>query len=235
MTVMTGGPSTAIAAAAGKRVRRRVAGGRSAAATVAAPRRTQQERREGTIRKLLDAAAETLIHVGYAEASVQRICARAVLSQGALFRHFATREALMVAVGQDVGAQLLARFRKKFVARPDGENDALVGMRLVREACRSQLNHAWHELTTAARTNPTLRKALGPVARDYVADMTRLARELLPDLATLLGSQFEVLVSTVILTFDGEAIHRAVLSEPGVEEARLEMLGAAVARLARNG
>ena len=56
-----------------------------------ARRRTQQERREGTIRKLLDAAAETLIEVGYSEASVQRICARAEVSQGALFRHFASR------------------------------------------------------------------------------------------------------------------------------------------------
>ena len=34
-----------------------------------AERRTQEERREGTIRKLLDAATDTLVDVGYAGAS----------------------------------------------------------------------------------------------------------------------------------------------------------------------
>src|SRR5213075_1514322 len=77
-------------------------------------RRTQQQRREGTIRKLLDAATETLIDIGYAEASVQQICDRAEVSQGALFRHFATREELMVAVGADVGARILEQYKKKF-------------------------------------------------------------------------------------------------------------------------
>ena len=38
---------------------------------------TQEERREATIRKLLDAATEALIEVGYAGASVQEVCARA--------------------------------------------------------------------------------------------------------------------------------------------------------------
>jgi hypothetical protein len=33
-----------------------------------------------------------------------------------LFRHFATREALMVAVGEDVGTQLLERYKRKFKA-----------------------------------------------------------------------------------------------------------------------
>src|SRR4051794_17665171 len=80
------------------------------------PRRTQQERREGTIRKLLFAATETLIEVGYAEASVQRICARAGVSQGALFRHFPSREALMVAASADVGNRLLLQYREEFEA-----------------------------------------------------------------------------------------------------------------------
>ena len=103
---------------------------------VPAARRTQKERREGTIRKLLDAATETLIDVGYAEASVQQICDRADVSQGALFRHFATREELMVAVGADVGARILHQFRRKFAAAKKRESDVEAALRLVREACR---------------------------------------------------------------------------------------------------
>ena len=196
-------------------------------------RRTQKERREGTIRKLLDAATHTVIEVGYAEASVQRICARAEVSQGALFRHFATREALMVAVGEDVGARILERYRKQFLAVPAGEASLAVAVRLVRDACRSRLNQAWYELTIAARANENLRKHLEPVARRYHADIATAARELLPDFAARLGSSFDVLVSTVIAVFDGEAIERFAIVQPELEEARLALLVAALEHLAR--
>lgn len=205
-------------------------------AVLAAPRRrTQQERREGTIRKLLDAATTTLIEVGYAEASVQRICARAELSQGALFRHFATREALMVAVGADVGAQLLEGYRTRFVALPaEARADALAAaLALVRDTCRSRLNQAWYELATAARTNANLRRGLAPVARRYHDAIARLARELLPELAASLGDAFDVLVATIIAVFDGEVVHRFMLEQPRLEDARLALLGDAVKRLAR--
>lgn len=196
-------------------------------------RRTQQERREGTIRRLLDAATETLIELGYAEASVQRICTRAELSQGALFRHFATREALMVAVGEDVGARLLDRYKKKFMALPKGANDVPAAMRLVRDACRSRLNQALYELMLAARTNENLRKALEPMARRYYADIAEAARELLPELAAKLGPSFDVVVATVLAVFDGETMHRFVLEEPAVEDARFELLAGALYRFAR--
>jgi AcrR family transcriptional regulator len=196
-------------------------------------RRTQQERREATIGKLLDAATETLIEVGHAEASVQRICARAGLSQGALFRHFPTREALMVAVGEHVGAQILARFRKKFATLAERDEDIGAAIALVRDACRSRLNQAWYELSMAARTNPNLRKGIEPVARRYFEDITGLARELLPGLAARFGAGFDVLVTSVIALFDGEAVHRYLLREPAIESARLELLVAAMSQLAR--
>ena len=196
-------------------------------------RRTQKERREGTIRKLLDAATHTVIEVGYAEASVQRICARAEVSQGALFRHFATREALMVAVGEDVGARILERYRKQFLSVPAGEASLAAAVRLVRDACRSRLNQAWYELTIAARANENLRKHLEPIARRYHVDIATAARELLPDFAARLGSSFDVLVSTVIAVFDGEAIERFAIVQPELEEARLALLVAALEHLAR--
>lgn len=192
-------------------------------------RRTQKERREGTIRKLLDAATDTLIESGYAEASVQRICSRAELSQGALFRHFATREALMVAVAEDVGEKILERYRKKFLALPAG--DIASAVRLVREACRSRLNLAWYELSIAARTNPTLKKHLEPVARRYHEDIGTAARELLPDFAARTGPMFDALVATVIAMFDGEAIESFALAQPELEEKRLAFLLQAVERL----
>jgi AcrR family transcriptional regulator len=201
-------------------------------------RRTQRERREDTIRRLIDAATETLIERGYAEASLQRICERAGLTQGALFRHFPTREALMVAVGEDVGRKLLSESRRKFtraaipraVSAPAPEAIA-TAIRIVRDACRTQLNQAWYELAIAARTSDTLRSALRPFAVKYNRDIAALARELLPDLAALLGERFDLLVDTIVATFDGEVVHRFVLKRAGLDEQRLELLSGLTAML----
>ena len=193
-----------------------------------AARRTQEERRESTIRKLLDAATEALIDDGYSAASVQKICERAGVSQGALFRHFATREELMVAVGEDVGKRTLLRYRREFQGHEDAREAAeplVLAMRLVRDRCRSRLNQAWYELAMAARTSPTLRKGLRPVATRYYADIRRLGEELLPELAAALGDRFAVLVDTIVSIFDGESVHRFVLPQPAVDEARLDLLG----------
>ena len=187
-------------------------------------RRTQEERREGTIRKLLDASTEALIEVGYTGATVQEISERAGVSHGGLFRHFATREALMVAVGEDVGKRLLDHYRREFVTLRSNEDPVLLALKLVREATRSRLNQAWYELAIAARTNKRLRKALAPVASHYYADIAELARGLLPDLAESLGEQFTVLVDTMIAVFDGEVLHRFVLEKPEVEAKRMDLL-----------
>ncbi len=198
---------------------------------MATRRRTQVERREGTIRKLVDAATDALIDVGYAEASVQEVCKRAGVSTGGLFRHFPTREALMVAVGEDVGHKLLLRYRREFQALR-GEREPLeLALRLVRTSCRSRLNQAWYELAMAARTNRRLHQALGPLAARYYADIAALAYELLPELAQSLGDYFPALVSTIIAVFDGEVLHRFVRKDAAGEEARLQLLLGVVRQL----
>ena len=190
-------------------------------------RRTQRDRREAMIRRLLDAATAVVIAHGYGEASVARICARAEVSQGALFRHFPTREALMIAVVEDVGDKLLAEYRARFEALPDdARGDFAAALRLVRASCRSPLNRAWYELAMAARTSEPLRQGLEPVARRYHDNIVRVARELFPRLAEQLGEAFGVLVTTMIAVFDGEVVHRLMITPASSAEevTRLELL-----------
>jgi AcrR family transcriptional regulator len=189
------------------------------------PRRTQAERREGTIKKLVDAATLAVIELGFAGASVQEICDRAEVSQGGMFRHFPSREAVMVAVAEDVGQRLLASYRRQFKAlRTDDGDPLLLAIRLVRDHCRSRLNRAWFELAVAARTHAGLRKALRPIGLRYYADIEALAKELLPELSSSLGPRFALFVDTVITVFDGEVLHHAIAKNPEVDEARLELL-----------
>jgi len=188
------------------------------------PRRTQEERREGTIRKLLDAATATLVDDGYADASVQAICARAGVSQGALFRHFPTREALMVAVGEDVGRRMLTSYQNEFDVLKGSDEPLVLALRLVRSHARSRVNQAWYELALAARTHETLRAALAPAAVAYYREIEALARQLLPDVAARLGDGFAMFVETMLAIFDGENVHRFILPNDANDDARLALL-----------
>lgn len=64
--------------------------------TPRAPRRRQSraERSESTLRALYDAAAAVIGEVGYAEASVARITARAGVAQGTFYNYFESRQDL---------------------------------------------------------------------------------------------------------------------------------------------
>jgi AcrR family transcriptional regulator len=195
------------------------------------PRRTQVERREGTIRKLLDAVTRTLIEVGYARTTVQEVCARAGVSPGALYRHFPTMEALLVAVAEDVGAKNLASYRRRLERLR--EPSLTVVLRLVRDSVRSAVNQAWVELVFASRTHPLLRKALQPIGVSYSRNIVALGRQALPELAASLGDRFPVLVATILAMFDGELVHRLVVKNPELEEARIEMMAAFMQNCAR--
>lgn len=198
-----------------------------------APRRTQGERRETMTRRLLDAAREELVLSGYAGATTARVCERAGVSQGALFRHFPTREALMVAVAEDVGARLLASYEASFRERSrDGAPlDELLrrALRLVREVCRGHENQALYELVVASRVDPRLREVVGPRRASYHAAIVALSAGLFPRLAEAMGERFALLVGTLLAVFDGEALHGFVLPRDArAEEARIELLVALV-------
>jgi AcrR family transcriptional regulator len=159
---------------------------------------------------------------------VQEICQRAGVSHGGLFRHFATREALMVAAAEDVGEQILAHYRQKFETLRKNEDPLRLALRLVREACGSRLNQAWYELAVAGRTSPRLKKAIAPLAERYYENIRQVARETLPELAAALGPSFDVFVETIIAIFDGEQVHRFLLQREETEAQRIDLLMALV-------
>jgi AcrR family transcriptional regulator len=193
-------------------------------------KRTQAERRAASIRKILDAASDILVESGYAGTSMQLVATRAKLSIGGLFRHFPTREALMVAVGEDAAKKVLARYRTSFETLREKGDSIVLALKLLRSTCRSRINQVWLELVHACRTDAGLRKALHPVGKRYMAEIEQLARELLPDLAAALGDAFPLLVDTIVCVFDGEMMHRMVAPNAELEDARIDAL-ATVARL----
>lgn len=185
-------------------------------------RRTQKERREATIHTLVDATLESLLAVGYARTTVKEICGRAGLSHGALFRFFPTVLDLVIAAGEELAHRQIAFFEKNFAPAP-GEKPFAAGLRLLREACRSESNTIFYELIIAARTDRTLHKALQPAMQRYYAAIRETATRV-PGTEDFPPELLEVLLFSAIHLFDGETLSRLVVKQPALEERRMELL-----------
>lgn len=191
---------------------------------VPAARRSQAERRAGTIRRLLDAATAALVEVGYYRTTVQEICSRAGLSQGALFRHYATRLEILIAVADDLESGLRALYRRDFLRLQPGTADELrLAFELLRANVRSPLHQAWFELLVAARTDPALHAALLPLWHRRSAEDQALATLLLPEAARRLPD-FAVIVDTMVTLFHGEGVDRFLRDDPAADQRRLDWL-----------
>lgn len=177
-------------------------------------RRTQQERRETTIGKLIEATIAALQEVGHSRATVAEICGRAGVSQGALFRHFATRLDLLVATADEVSRRQVAEFDARFAGREPGRESVVEAIRLVRERARSPINMVWYELLQAARTDPELRERIEPALRRFAREIDARGRTWAK--AAGYPPDRVLAVLTILMHYvDGEAAVSRVLSGGG--------------------
>jgi AcrR family transcriptional regulator len=191
--------------------------------------RTQQQRREETVARLLDAAIDTIIEVGYAKASAAVIAKRAKVSDGALFRHFPTMSDFMAATAREVARRQL-ELGSKLGADIAAEQPPLPAqLRILRDIAGSDTNTVWHELLMAARTDEKLRAALQTVLAEYIASIYEIAKAA-PGMDQLPEDVFAVMLTIAINTFDGAAMVRRVLPMLELEDARIEMLATLFSR-----
>src|SRR5262249_11751677 len=90
-------------------------------------RRTQAERSEATRGALLDAARELFAANGFAATGRDEIAARAGVTRGALYHHFASKEALFRAVVEQLEEELAARIIAAAAKEPDPRQHLRVG------------------------------------------------------------------------------------------------------------
>jgi AcrR family transcriptional regulator len=172
--------------------------------TTSAPRRTQAQRREGTIGALLEATVACLTERGYAATSTAAVCAEAGVSQGALFRHFPTRQALLVATAEHVATSNVAAFRASTQGATVGTVDDVAHvLTRLRAAVLSPTNQTWRELLVAARADAGLREALLPAREVLHAQMLDVAAELWAD--RLSADDLPAVLSIVVNMLDGLA------------------------------
>lgn len=185
-------------------------------------RRSQAQRRSQTVARIIEATVDCLIEQGYAGSSTIRIAREAGLSQGALFRHFPTRSALMIAVAQHIGDGLLQRFREDFQAWEGREDPVRLALTLLRRNCHERIHQAWFELQIAGRSDPELQAALAPIWQRNLEVTQSLAAQILPELATL-SADFPVIVDLMVSLFRGEALDGCLNADRRQNTARIDM------------
>jgi AcrR family transcriptional regulator len=195
-----------------------------APALPASPARPRQARSLATRQRLLDAAIETLVAQGYAALTTTEVCRRAGLSQGALFKHFASKAGLVGALAERLFAALIDDFRTGF-GRADRPEDRLGAVleELARSFREPRLLAAL-ELYTAARTDAVLRAQLAPAVARHRANLLREARELFPRAAAA-RPDFDAIVDSVIGALQGAALAGLVDADAEAARRSLAWLG----------
>jgi AcrR family transcriptional regulator len=138
-------------------------------------RRTQQERSNETRYRLLDAAVECLLKLGYAKTRTTDICLLAGVSRGALLHHFHSKEEILTLAVQHLGRTRLEELRSQMrsVPEPLGLADS-VGF--LWSGFSGPLFVVAVEVWNAARTDANLHSTLVPVERTLGQEMMRLDR-----------------------------------------------------------
>jgi len=147
-----------------------------------------QQRSIETRNKVVEAAVATLAEQGFAGTTVNEICERAGVSQGGLFRHFASKETLYTAVIEHVFADFTAQFLEELpklgaLARDDDtltdRARRLVGM--IWEIFHTPTLLAGAELYVAARVNEDLAQRLAMAQASHRGQLLVMVQAFFPD------------------------------------------------------
>jgi AcrR family transcriptional regulator len=192
-------------------------------------RRTQAERSAATQTRLLDAALECLVELGYAGTTTTVVAERAGVSRGAQLHHFPTRAALVAAAVAHLYQQLTEAYQARFVAQRQGHNRLRAAIDLLWSMFTEPHYGAVLELFTAARTDPELHAQLRPIAERHQANVYRLARAYFPESAQR-PREFDAVLTLILDAMQGMASTRPVHSHGPTAAARLDMLRDIAAR-----
>lgn len=176
---------------------------------VAPLRAPQQLRAVATRERLLDATAACLCDLGLAGTSTAAIAGRAGVSQGAVFRHFATKTELLAHAVQRILAGMVTSFRGAIdAAVADAGGDRVhAGCAVLWRIFRAPEMRAVFEVYVAARTEHDLGARLPPILDAHRAAILDEARRLFPGLAAAAES-IEVIeaIDAVIYAMQGAAL-----------------------------
>lgn len=136
---------------------------RSAARKVS--RGPHAERSAAMRKKLIDAAIQCLVEVGYGSTTLQRVTDVAEVSRGAFLHHFPTRAQLMIAVAE-FAADEQTRVVREFVGDSFGDKELYQAITAATwEAVRRPAAIAFLEILLGSRSDPEIGNEFAQVVR----------------------------------------------------------------------
>jgi AcrR family transcriptional regulator len=178
-------------------------------------RRTQEERSAETRARLLDAATECLVELGYARMTTTEVADRAGVSRGAQLHHFPTKEELVLAAVEHVFARRLHEFREAFARLPAQVDHAGAAIDLLWKMIGADPFYAWLELAVAGRTDPTLGRRVRALGSRTEVEVERTFRELFAPPAAP-NPFFDIAPKFVFAVLQGLALDRLLVTQPRV-------------------
>lgn len=173
-----------------------------------APRRLQAEKSASTRTRLLEAAIDCLVDMGYSRTTTVDVAERAGVSRGAMLHHYPSKADLLYAAMEHLHAKRMDDLRKAVAGF--GEEDVVeVAVNLFWEMAKHPYFHAMQELTVAARTDAELRETLLPLAHRFEDEIFRATRELFAGYARP-GAPFEEMRDLARFFFDGLGMGRVL-------------------------
>ncbi len=170
----------------------------------------KQRRSVATRARLVEAAIEALVEQGLAGATTPRIADRARVSQGALFKHFPTKDAILAAAVESMLHAFVTDFEAQMqVAQLHArDTDALVtaACAALWRIFRTREMRATFEVYIAARTDDAIAQRLVPILDRHRDAILAQARALFPPPAGARDHDFETAVDAIVYSMQGAAL-----------------------------
>lgn len=132
-------------------------------------RRTWRTKKASNTRfRLLEAALDSLVEIGYTNTSISTIAERAGVSRGAVQFHFQTKLAAMEAVITHILQRRLDTYRADMAKIPKSEDFLQHAINAYWKQVTRPEFIAQQEIALAARTDAKLARVLGRAYREYV-------------------------------------------------------------------
>lgn len=185
-------------------------------------RETQALRSERMRARLLDAAVESLVEVGYSGTTTLAVQKRAGVPRGTLQHHFPTRPALLAGAVEYVAARRFEQLTREFAAIPEGPDRLEQAVDLTMRMLGGPSFLATLEMWVAARTDPELLTVFLPLEERLFESMHTGIRDVFraefpddPRVPTITEFTLEIMTGLairVLLTGDTErnrvVVHR---------------------------
>lgn len=193
--------------------------------------KVSKDYRDARRQEILNAARRVFVRNGFHAASMQDLFAEAQLSSGAVYRYFAGKEDVVLAIAEDSMADVLATIRAV------GSDNSSIGAALAAGVTQIHARNAENGLAglgvqvwSEALRNPRVKVRFVEILTDLRGAVTTLAERYRQDGSLPSAASAEALATVMISILTGYILQLAVLGDEavtGVPEALLALWPAA--------